>query len=79
MPRVGDGVLEEIISPPWANGLDIRNARGWRWFELMRLAGADTARLRQIQTARGFKKRVGLLRRSGRGRASGHGMNGVLC
>jgi superfamily II DNA or RNA helicase len=56
MPRVGDGVLEEIISPPWANGIDIRNARGWRWYQLLQYAGADTARLRQIQVARNYKK-----------------------
>ena len=50
-----DGVLAEIVSPPWARGLDIRNARGWQWYELLRRADGDLSRLRQIQQARGYK------------------------
>jgi DNA repair protein RadD len=49
------GVLEEIISPPWAHGLDIKSATGSRWYLLMQHAGGDPARLRQIQEARGYK------------------------
>ena len=43
------------LSPPWARGLDIRNARGWHWCQLLHHAGGDPARLRQIQVARGYK------------------------
>jgi DNA repair protein RadD len=42
-------------SPPWAQGLDLRNARGWQWFQLMERAAGDPARLREIQVARGYK------------------------
>lgn len=50
------GELEDVDSPPWAHGLAIRTARGWQWFQLMQHAGADPARLRQIQLARGYKR-----------------------
>lgn len=49
------GVLEDILSPPWARGLDIRIARGWQWRLLLQRAAGDPARLRQIQVARGYK------------------------
>jgi superfamily II DNA or RNA helicase len=52
------GVLQEFIagqSPPWARGIDIRHARGWQWFQLLQHAGTDPMRLREIQTARGYK------------------------
>jgi superfamily II DNA or RNA helicase len=49
------GNLEEIVSPPWAHGIDIRSARGWQWRLLLQHAGADRARLREIQVARGYK------------------------
>jgi DNA repair protein RadD len=49
------GVLEEIVSPPWTRGLDIRHARGWQWFQLLQYANGDPTRLRQIQVARGYK------------------------
>jgi hypothetical protein len=49
------GVLEEIISPPWAHGLDIKSATGSGWYLLMQHAGGDPTRLRQIQEARGYK------------------------
>ena len=42
-------------SPSWARGLDIRNARGWQWYQLLQHAAGDPARLRQIQVARGYK------------------------
>ena len=29
-----DGELEDVGSAPWAHGLDIRNAKGWRWYQL---------------------------------------------
>jgi DNA repair protein RadD len=51
--RVGD--LEEVLSPPWARGLDIRRARGWQWYQLLQHAGTNRARLREIQIARGYK------------------------
>ena len=57
-PRVlpeREGVLEEVLSPPWAHGIDIRTASGWRWYQLMQHADGDPARLRQIQAARGYK------------------------
>ena len=50
------GVLEEIVSPPWAHGLDIRTARGWQWFQLIQHADGDASRLRQIQVVRGYKR-----------------------
>jgi DNA repair protein RadD len=49
------GELEDVGSAPWAHGLDIRNARGWQWFQLLQHADGDPARLRQIQVARGYK------------------------
>jgi hypothetical protein len=49
------GELEDVGSAPWARGLDIRNARGWQWFQLMQYADGDPVRLRQIQVARGYK------------------------
>jgi hypothetical protein len=49
------GVPEEIVSPPWARGLDIRTARGWQWYQLLQHADGDPTRLRQIQVARGYK------------------------
>jgi hypothetical protein len=55
MPLVREGVLEEVLSPPWARGLDIRRAHGWQWYELLRRADGDLARLRQIQVARNYK------------------------
>ena len=58
-PRVlpeREGVLEEVLSPPWAHGIDIRTASGWRWHQLMQHADGDPARLRQIQAARGYKR-----------------------
>jgi hypothetical protein len=55
MPSVGDGVLGEISSPPWACGIDIRTARGALWYELLRCANGDPARLRQIQVTRGYR------------------------
>lgn len=51
--RAGD--LEEVLSPPWACGLDIRRARGWQWYLLLQHAGTNRARLREIQIARGYK------------------------
>jgi DNA repair protein RadD len=42
-------------APSWARGLDIRNARGWQWYQLLQHAAGDPARLRQIQAARGYK------------------------
>jgi superfamily II DNA or RNA helicase len=51
--RAGD--LEEIVSPPWARGIDIRSARGWQWYLLLQHAGTDRTRLREIQVARGYK------------------------
>jgi DNA repair protein RadD len=50
-----DGDLEEVASPVWAHGLDIRNARGWQWFQLLQHAGANRTRLQEIQIARGYK------------------------
>jgi superfamily II DNA or RNA helicase len=50
-----EGELEEIVSPPWARGLDIRNARGPQWGQLLQHAGTDRARLREIQLARGYR------------------------
>jgi superfamily II DNA or RNA helicase len=57
-PRVlpeREGVLEEIVSPPWAHGIDIHSARGWQWYQLLQHADGDPTRLRQIQVARGYK------------------------
>lgn len=53
--RERDGDLEEVVSPPWARGLDIRNARGWQWYQLLQHAGTNRAWLREIQIARGYK------------------------
>jgi DNA repair protein RadD len=50
-----EGMLEEVLSPPWARGLDLRAARGSQWFQLLQHAAGDSARLRQIQAARGYK------------------------
>ena len=35
--------------PSWAYGINICDARGRQWFQLIQYAGADPARLRQIQ------------------------------
>jgi superfamily II DNA or RNA helicase len=51
--RPGD--LEEVRSPRWGRGLDIRNARGGQLRLLLQHAGTDRARLREIQIARGYK------------------------
>jgi superfamily II DNA or RNA helicase len=49
------GELKEIVSPPWAHGIDIRTATGWQWHLLLQHAGNNRARLREIQVARGYK------------------------
>jgi superfamily II DNA or RNA helicase len=49
------GELEEIVSPPWAHGIDIRAAHGERYYRLLGLAGTNRARLHEIQVARGYK------------------------
>jgi DNA repair protein RadD len=49
------GELEEVYSPPWTHGIDIRHARGPQWYLLLQHAGTDRARLREIQMARGYK------------------------
>jgi superfamily II DNA or RNA helicase len=51
-----EGTLAEIASPAWAHGLDIRNARGSQWFQLLQHADGDPVRLREIQVARGYKR-----------------------
>ena len=59
-PRVlpeREGVLAVIeATPAWAHGIDIKNSYGWRLRQLIQHAGTDPARLRQIQTARGYKR-----------------------
>jgi DNA repair protein RadD len=50
------GQLEELVSPPRAQDVDIPRAWGWQWFQLLQRAGADQARLRQIQVARGYRQ-----------------------
>ena len=58
-PRVlpeREGILEEVLSPPWAHGIDIRKARGSQWFLLLQHANGEPARLRQIQAARGYRR-----------------------
>jgi DNA repair protein RadD len=49
------GQLGEVVSPPWACGIDLRDARGSRWFQLIQNAAGDPARLRQIQVACGYR------------------------
>ena len=54
-----EGVLQEFIvgqSPPWARGIDIKHATGWRWYQLIQHAGTDPMRLRQIAEARGYRR-----------------------
>jgi superfamily II DNA or RNA helicase len=54
-----EGVLQEFTagqSPPWARGIDIKHATGWRWYQLMQHAGSDPMRLRQIAEARGYRR-----------------------
>jgi DNA repair protein RadD len=54
-----EGVLQEFTaghSPPWACGIDIKHAAGWRWYQLMQHAGADPMRLRQIAEVRGYRR-----------------------
>jgi DNA repair protein RadD len=53
------GVLQEFTaghSPPWARGIDIKHATGWRWYQLIQHAGTDPMRLRQIAEARGYRR-----------------------
>jgi superfamily II DNA or RNA helicase len=50
------GELQEIVSPPWARGLDLRTARGSQWYLLLQRSGADQQHLREIAAARGYKK-----------------------
>ena len=50
-----DGELEDVASSAWAHGIDIRNAHGWQWFQLLQHAGVNRARLQEIQIARGYK------------------------
>jgi superfamily II DNA or RNA helicase len=54
-----EGVLQEFLpgqSPPWARGIDIKQATGWRWYQLIQHAGTDPMRLRQIAEARGYRR-----------------------
>jgi DNA repair protein RadD len=55
LPAERDGELAELVPPRWARGIDLRNARGWQWFQLLQHAAGDPARLREIQVARNYK------------------------
>ena len=56
IPKETSGTLAEIsFNPPWAEGIDIRTARGRDFFRLVELAGDRYERLRLIQVVRGYK------------------------
>ncbi len=56
VPRETAGTLAAIdLRPAWAEGIDIRTARGRDFFKLVELAGDRYERLRVIQMARGYK------------------------
>ena len=55
IPKETSGTLAEMsFNPPWAEGIDIRTARGRDFFRLVELAG-DTTNGSLIQVVRGYK------------------------
>ncbi len=57
IPTEVAGSLTEIAErPSWTKGLNIREARGPEWFELLRRADGREDRLRTIQLVRGFRR-----------------------
>ena len=56
LPQVQPGTLEQFDKMSWTRGINIRYARGRRWFLLLEMAGADRVRLQEIAKARGFRR-----------------------